>query len=237
MQLHIPKFAVVAILLAVFGVVAAAVAIPVTNAPKFCASCHTIKPSYDSWVASTHKDVTCVACHVRPTLEGFIQDKVIKGTHDVWVTLFGTPKRPEDLKATVHSEVCLSCHRNMLRISEIATRDLPGPLKKAGLIMEHRKHMEAFQKRGKGEGCTTCHGTVVHGNPYKGYRIVVPRGHVKLDELSPAENAAIEASMVKAYRGADCFLCHDGKTEYDGRVLNRKCLTCHLSENLSEYLF
>src|SRR3989454_5011297 len=152
MECRIPKPVLIVIVVAVLGVVAAAVAIPLTSAPKFCATCHTIKPSYDSWVQSSHKDVTCVACHVRPTFEGFIQDKVIKGTHDVWVTFFGTLKKPEDLKATVYSEVCLSCHRNMLRISEIAERDLPGPLKKAGLIMAHRKHMEAFQKRGKGEG-------------------------------------------------------------------------------------
>jgi nitrate/TMAO reductase-like tetraheme cytochrome c subunit len=237
MEFKVPKIALFAIAVAVLGAVAGAVAIPLTNAPKFCASCHTIKPSYDYWAASSHKEVTCVACHVRPTLEGFIQDKAIKGTHDVWVTLVGTPKQPDDLKATVHSEVCLSCHQNMLRISEVATRDLPGPLKKAGLIMEHRKHMDAFKKRGKGEGCTTCHATVVHSKPYKGYPIVVPRGHVKMDELPAAEKAAIEASMVKAHRGADCFRCHDGKTEYEGKLLSRKCLTCHLSENLSDFLF
>jgi cytochrome c nitrite reductase small subunit len=237
MQCNIPKIAVVIITLAVLGLVAAAIAIPLTNEPKFCASCHTIRPSYDSWITSSHKDVTCVACHVRPTFEGFVQDKVIKGLHDVWVTLTGTSKSPEDLHATVYSEMCLACHRNMLRISEIPTRDLPGPLKKAGLIMEHRKHMEAFKKRGKGEGCTACHATVVHSKPYKGYPIVVPRGHIKIDELSTAEKAAIEGSMVKAHRQADCFRCHDGKTEYEGKVLSRKCLTCHISENLSEFLF
>ncbi|TLY18298.1 MAG: cytochrome C [Nitrospirae bacterium] len=231
-----PKIAVIVITLAVLGVVAAAVAIPLTNDPRFCASCHTIKPSYESWAVSTHKEVTCVACHVRPTFEGFMEDKVIKGMHDVWVTFVGTPKRPEDLKATVHSEVCLSCHRNMLRISELATRDLSGPLKKAGLIMEHRKHMEAFNKRGKGEGCTTCHATVVHSQPYKGYSSVVPRGHIKLDELPKAEREALDASMVKAHRTTDCFRCHDGKQEYKGKILSRKCETCH-TQALSETLF
>ncbi len=236
MQVNIPKIAVILITLAVLGVVAAAVAIPLTNDPRFCASCHTIKPSYESWAVSTHKEVTCVACHVRPTFEGFMEDKVIKGMHDVWVTFVGTPKRPEDLKATVHSEVCLSCHRNMLRISELATRDLSGPLKKAGLIMEHRKHMEAFNKRGKGEGCTTCHATVVHSQPYKGYSSVVPRGHIKLDELPKAEREALDASMVKAHRTTDCFRCHDGKQEYKGKILSRKCETCH-TQALSETLF
>ena len=165
-----------------------------------------------------------------------MEDKVIKGMHDVWVTFVGTPKKPEDLKATVHSELCLSCHRNMLRISELATRDLSGPLKKAGLIMEHRKHMEAFNKRGKGEGCTTCHATVVHSRLYKGYSIVVPRGHIKIDELPKAEREALDASMVKAHRSADCFRCHDGKQEYKGRTLSRKCETCH-TQALSETLF
>ena len=236
MRLNIPKIAVILITLAVLGVVAAAVAIPLTNDPRFCASCHIIKPSYDTWVISTHKEVTCVACHVRPTFEGFMEDKVIKGMHDVWVTFVGTPKKPEDLKATVHSELCLSCHRNMLRISELATRDLSGPLKKAGLIMEHRKHMEAFNKRGKGEGCTTCHATVVHSQPYKGYSSVVPRGHIKLDELPKAEREALDASMVKAHRTTDCFRCHDGKQEYKGKILSRKCETCH-TQALSETLF
>src|SRR5438309_4021332 len=110
MECRIPKTVLIVIVVAVLGVGAAAVAIPVTSAPAFCATCHTIKPSYDSWMKSTHKEVTCVACHVRPTFEGFIEDKVVKGTHDLMVTLFGTPKKPEDLKAIVHSDVCLSCH-------------------------------------------------------------------------------------------------------------------------------
>jgi cytochrome c nitrite reductase small subunit len=236
MQFRIPKIVLTVIALAVLGAVAGAIAIPVTSAPAFCATCHTIKPSYDSWVKSSHKDVTCVACHVRPTFEGFIEDKVIKGTHDVWITVFGTPKKPEDLKATVHSEVCLSCHHNMLRISEITTRDLPEPLKKPGLIMEHRKHMEAFKKRGKGEGCTTCHATVVHAKPYKGYPIVIPRGHIKLDEIPKAEQVAIESAMVKAHRAGDCFKCHDNQMQYEGKVLSRKCVTCH-TEGISDILF
>jgi cytochrome c nitrite reductase small subunit len=235
MYVRIPKIAVIFITLVILGVVAASVAVPLTNEPRFCASCHTIKPSYDTWVASTHKEVTCVACHVRPTLEGFIEDKVMKGTHDVWVTVFGTPKKPEDLKAVVHSELCLSCHHNMLRISELASRDLPPPVKDVGLIMEHRKHMKAFEKRGKGEGCTTCHSTVVHSTPYKGYPIVIPRGHIQLDALPAAEQAKLEASMAKAHRSWDCLHCHDGKQEYNGKILSRKCLTCHT--RVSDILF
>ena len=71
-----------------------AAAIPLTDQPTFCASCHTIKPSYDSWTRSSHKDVTCVDCHVRPGISGFIQDKVYAGIKDVAITFFGTPAEP-----------------------------------------------------------------------------------------------------------------------------------------------
>jgi len=47
--MQIPKTVLIVIVVAVLGVGAAAVAIPLTSAPKFCATCHTIKPSYDSW--------------------------------------------------------------------------------------------------------------------------------------------------------------------------------------------
>ena len=132
------------------------VAIPLTNAPEFCASCHTLKPSYDTWLKSSHRDVTCVDCHVRPGVKGLIQDKIFAGIKDVAITFLGTPSEPHDLVAHVQTSVCISCHRAVLRVSEVSVRDLPKPVNNVGLIMSHRKHMVAFDKRNKGEGCTTC---------------------------------------------------------------------------------
>ncbi|HEX6726586.1 MAG TPA: NapC/NirT family cytochrome c, partial [Nitrospira sp.] len=54
-------------------------AIPVTDHPTFCAGCHTISPAYESWATSSHKDITCVACHVRPGVQGWLSDKVWAG--------------------------------------------------------------------------------------------------------------------------------------------------------------
>ena len=93
------------------------VAIPLTDHPKFCAACHNIAPSYDSWVKSSHKDVECVTCHVRPGIEGFVHDKAYAGTKDVLIYLFGKPTDAHNLDSKVHSEVCISCHREVLRIS------------------------------------------------------------------------------------------------------------------------
>ena len=73
------------------------------------------------------------------------------------IYLLGAPTDPRILQAKVDSAVCLSCHRNILRMSEVAPRDLPPPVNDVGLVMSHRKHIEAFAKRGQGEGCTTDH--------------------------------------------------------------------------------
>ncbi len=213
-----------------------AAAIPLTNQPTFCASCHTIRPAYDSWRQSTHQQVTCVDCHVRPGLSGFLHDKVLAGLEDVAITLMGTPTEPHNLQSQVASSVCLGCHQAILRVTEVASRDLPAPVRHVGLLMNHREHMEAFAARGNGEGCTTCHARVVHGQPVKGYPIVIPRGHVSLDEQSyepplPPDSKLWAASM------ADCLRCHDGQQTYEGRVLSRKCETCHVADKLSEFLF
>ncbi len=228
----------VPILLVVVGVLlsAGAVAVPLTNHPQFCASCHTIRPSVDSWNASSHKDVTCVECHVRPGLTGFFEDKVLKGLADVAITWFGTPTGPHDLRARVDSAVCVRCHRAILSVSEVATRDLPAPVNTIGLVMNHRKHMEAFGQRGRGEGCTTCHARVVHGTPVKGYPIVIPRGHVTLD-MKPHYPDHPEGSALWKSSLADCVRCHDNATRFEGTVLRKDCEVCHLEERIRDFLF
>lgn len=225
--------------LLIIGVMAGALslsaAVSVTDRPTFCASCHLIAPSYESWAASTHKAVTCVACHVRPGIEGWMHDKAWVGIRDTIRYLAGTYPDVHNLKAQVESDICLSCHRHIARVSEVAPRDLPLPVKEVGLIMSHRKHMEAFQVRGQGEGCTTCHAGVVHDRPIKGYPIVIPRGHVSADDR-PWYPDHPEGSYLRKRALNDCFRCHDGKTEYQGRVLDRKCETCHLAEKIATFL-
>lgn len=211
-------------------------AIPITNHPEFCASCHTIRPSVDSWKRSSHKDVTCVDCHVRPGFRGFIEDNVFAGLEDVAITWFGTPTDPHDLTSSVDSGVCLGCHRAILRVSEVSTRDLPKPVNDVGLVMSHRKHMQAFEKREQGEGCTTCHARVVHGKPVKGYPIVIPRGHVKLD-VNPHDPDHPEGSALWKSSLADCVRCHDNQTTYEGRALRKDCDVCHVPERISDFLF
>jgi len=232
MSKSLPLILAMLVVLALGG----AAAIPLTNQPTFCASCHTIKPSYESWARSSHKDVTCVDCHVRPGISGFIQDKVYAGLEDVAITFFGTPTEPHNLQSYVYSSVCLGCHRAILRVTEVSSRDLPSPVKNVGLIMDHREHMAAFEKRGQGEGCTTCHSRVVHGTPIKGYPIVIPRGHVKLDDQPHTPDLPPDSKLWKTTM-ADCMRCHDGKQTHEGEVLSNRCETCHLPDKIGGFLF
>ena len=230
-----PRAAVI-LTIVVAAIMLGGVAVPLTNHPDFCASCHTIKPSYETWKVSTHKEVTCVACHVRPGFEHWVHDKVLNGSKDLAIYLLGTPTDPHNLTATVDSQVCIGCHQAILRVSEVAPRDLPAPLNDVGLIMSHRKHMKAFVTRGQGEGCTTCHARVVHEKPIKGYPIVVPRGHVSEDS-HPYYPDHPEGTRLRSATMADCFRCHDGKTQYENKVLSKRCETCHLPDKLNSFLF
>ena len=101
--------------------------------------------------------------------------------------------------------VCLRCHRAILRVNELPARDLPPPVKEVGLIMDHREHMKAFESRGKGEGCTTCHARVVHGTPIKGYPIVIPRGHAKLDDQPHTAKTFLRIQTLEDLDEADCM--------------------------------
>ncbi|MBA2251233.1 MAG: NapC/NirT family cytochrome c [Nitrospirales bacterium] len=228
--------AVVIVTIIAAAFVLGGVAVPLTNHPDFCASCHTIRPSYDTWKVSTHKDVTCVACHVRPGFQNWLHDKAWNGSKDLAISLFGTPTDPHNLTAKVDSAICISCHHAILRVSEVAPRDLPPPVNDVGLIMSHRTHMDAFFKRGQEEGCTTCHARVVHEKPIKGYPIVIPRGHVSEDSR-PHYPDHPEGTKLRAAAMADCFRCHDGKTQYEGKVLSKRCETCHLPDKLDKFLF
>jgi cytochrome c nitrite reductase small subunit len=48
-----------------------------TSRPKFCTTCHYMKPFYESWATSTHKDVPCVKCHYAPGFKSVIETKTV----------------------------------------------------------------------------------------------------------------------------------------------------------------
>jgi hypothetical protein len=76
----------------------------------------------------------------------------------------------------------------------------------------------------------------VHDKPIKGYPIVIPRGHVSADS-KPYYPDHPEGSKLRTASLADCFRCHDGKAVHEGKVLDRKCETCHIPDKVRGLLF
>src|SRR2546428_3980138 len=58
MECRIPKTVLIVIVVAVLGGGAAAVAIPLTSAPKVRATRPTIQPSHHNWMKSSHQEGT-----------------------------------------------------------------------------------------------------------------------------------------------------------------------------------
>jgi len=65
---------------------------------------------------------------------------------------------------------------------------------------------------------------------------VIPRGHVKLD-MQPYHPEFPKGSQLWNSALADCIRCHDGKKTYEGKLLSKKCETCHIPEKISDFLF
>ncbi|HEB76469.1 MAG TPA: hypothetical protein ENJ04_08980 [Nitrospirae bacterium] len=112
------------------------------NNPKFCISCHLMKPAYDAWQKSEHTGINCHECHHLSIPE---QNKLL-------ITfVLHRPKSvpPRHGKVIVPWKYCVECHWEKSEKYPKA--------KKINNSMMHAKHyfMEKIE-------CSKCHGYVVH---------------------------------------------------------------------------
>lgn len=156
-----------------------------TSTPKFCGSCHIMKKYYQNWETSTHANVGCATCHVKPGLINAIHHKtqVWKEPYMAWIVKVKEVK-PEEVEIP-ENESCLLCHTEDREISPSGDLKIP-----------HRKHLELDMpeaEKAKEEShllepeklkCAYCHYRMVHTE--------TPRGL----NTPPMER---------------CFTCHDGK--------------------------
>lgn len=50
-------------------------ALDYTENPRFCLTCHVMRPFYKSWRESSHNFVRCVECHYSPGMKAHIKTK------------------------------------------------------------------------------------------------------------------------------------------------------------------
>jgi nitrate/TMAO reductase-like tetraheme cytochrome c subunit len=210
----------------------------VSASPRFCNSCHIMRPYVDAWHASKHAEVACVQCHYPPGLRDTLRVKFQAVTQVVkWAT--GTySSKPF---AEVEDASCLrsGCH---------ATSELqkPGPNTFGrGVRFEHALHLNAA-RTGWQLRCTTCHAQVVVDKHFEVERSTCFTCHFKgtLDgrELRPVAGCTschvppqgdIRIGSVRfnhgdlVQRGVACQSCHLNVVDGHGEAPRERCVTCH----------
>src|SRR5262245_9721846 len=125
----------------------------VSASPKFCNSCHIMRPYVDAWEASKHASVPCVECHYPPGLRDTLRVKFQAVTQ---VAKWATGTYSSKPYAEVEDASCLrsGCHAR----AQLEGRGaLVSP---RGIRFDHRPHLGAG-KTGRQLRCTSCHSQIV----------------------------------------------------------------------------
>lgn len=212
-------------------------AVEATGQPGFCNSCHIMKPYYDSWTQSSHAEVNCLDCHLRPGLTGLIKGKIngLAQLVDCVVGRVGT--KPN---ATIVDASCLrsDCHATEKLASETFGCDgvrfphdqhinqiVDGIKITCGTCHSHFEGNDHF--RVDRNACFTCHflgddtsrGRLAKTTCQSCHKVpdqVIRRGYVKIDHR---EFVSYKASCEGA--------CHKREVRYASRVEKTVCLDCH----------
>jgi nitrate/TMAO reductase-like tetraheme cytochrome c subunit len=229
--------------LLLFGVPAAlillfVVSVEVTSTSSFCSSCHYMKPFFDSWKTSSHKNVQCKVCHYPPGLKSFFRTKieglVMVGRY--WTRLYVKSKP----WAEIQDESCLrpGCHDRRL---------LEGKVEFGKVAFDHKAHFDDL-KRGKKLRCTSCHSQIVQGEHitvtstscfichFKDKTPEVRSGECgvchRKDELLALKDRFDHAPVFG--NGYRCDKCHSRIVSGEGDVPKENCYKCHFERDRLE---
>jgi nitrate/TMAO reductase-like tetraheme cytochrome c subunit len=221
----------------VVTIVFSSLMVKVTSEPAFCVTCHFMKPYFDSWRTSSHKNVDCIKCHVPPGIEGTIKHKFM-AISMVTDYVTGIYKRSKPW-AEIDDASCLQsgCHETRLLISVENFH---------GVRFDHRPHLEQ-PRRDRQLRCTSCHAQIVQGQ-----HITVTEGTCFLCHFMPDSTGETTdlgrcthchnpphgiSAIGKAFdhgevlaRGVDCLSCHATSISGDGYVPPERCNSCHAEQ-------
>jgi CRP-like cAMP-binding protein len=209
-------------LFAVGGVLLALlVTAEVTSQPKFCGSHHYIRPYYESWQTSTHKNVGCPDCHFPPGFKGYALRKY-KALAEVAIYITGTYKG--EPHAEVDDDGCLrsGCHIDRL---------VPGVKKYKNVTFDHRKHLPCGQHHLSAN--PEEFKNLPHAMPPSRAARTPPLGHEAFLETLPRGRilrcTSCHSNIVQGTHmtvtQSTCFLCHF-KTAGETQPVSG-CPSCH----------
>lgn len=176
----------------------------ITSQPRFCGSHHYIRPYYESWQTSTHREVGCPECHFPPGFKGYVTRKY-KALAEVAIYLTGTYQG--EPHAEVDDEGCLrpGCHLDRL---------VPGAQPYKNVLFDHRKHLPCGQHHlsANPEEYKNLPGAM----PPRGRKTAPPPGHEEFLKQLPRGRilrcTSCHANIVQGNHmtvtESTCFLCH-----------------------------
>jgi hypothetical protein len=197
-----------------------------------------MKPFFESWKTSTHKDVQCKVCHYPPGMKSFLRTKieglVMVGRY--WTHLYVKSKP----WAEIQDASCLraGCHDRRL---------LEGKVQFGKVAFDHKAHFDDL-KRGKTLRCTSCHSQIVQGEHitvtagscflchFKGKTPDVRAGECAVchrkDELLALKDRFDHTPVFD--NGYRCDKCHSRIVSGDGDVPRENCFKCHFEKDRLE---
>ncbi|HSE93071.1 MAG TPA: NapC/NirT family cytochrome c [Methylomirabilota bacterium] len=219
------------------GVAAGAGLWHVSASPRFCNSCHIMRPYVDAWKASSHAAVACVECHYPPGLRDTLRVKFQAVTQ---VAKWATGTYSSKPFAEVEDASCLrsGCHArtDLERKGELTSR--------RGIRFDHARHLTAAM--GRELRCTSCHAQMVVDRHFEVTQSACFTCHFKARrngrELIPVAGCTgchgvprgdIVVGSVRfnhdevAQRGVACQSCHLSVVEGRGDAPRERCMGCH----------
>ena len=233
---RVSRAARIAVPVAILGMILLAVGttgfIQVSSQPWFCGSCHIMKPYHDSWTRSTHRDVTCIKCHIAPGIKAEAMTKVQAANMVVKYFTGTATTRPW---AKIDDAACLrsGCH---------STRLIEGQVDYHGVRFDHARHLGQV-RRGIQLHCTSCHSQIVQGSHIavtentcilchfkarpEGRPLATCVGcHPSPPRVTSKEGYVVDHPQYVKDR-IDCTSCHNRVTSGTGNADPARCVSCH----------
>ena len=201
-----------------------------TSQPQFCSSCHLMEPYIEAWKASSHDEISCMACHAKEGINGFIETKFTALSMLVNYAT-GLYKRSKPW-AEIEDSNCLQCHETRLLDGKIRMEN--------GVHFDHTPHLTE-KRRGRQLRCTSCHSQIVQGEHISitpttcflcHFKNLEKEDRERLSECTichdaPEKDEADYDHTQIAQNNVPCQSCHQPMWQGEGLVRKERCGACH----------
>jgi hypothetical protein len=175
--------------------------------PSFYSRYPITQKAHSSWSKSTHAQVACESCHVRPTIPAqFVYRAKLFG--EFYLSVVSRDRRPGTLEDP-SNEACIRCHLDLRTVSP-----------KGDLQIPHRAHISVLKMK-----CVECHDYLVHSKSPEGKHTPPMAGCLECHDGDTAKDACTACHTEKA--APDSHKANDWTVVHATKKDDPECLECH----------